>query len=43
MSEEKKQRLKEHQKIIVRQKKSQYNSKKNSFFNFNCNCNSYAR
>ena len=31
MSEEKKQRLKEHQKIIARQKMSQYNSKKNSF------------
>ena len=27
MSEEKKQRLKEYQKIIIRQKKSQYNSK----------------
>ena len=31
MSEEKNQRLKEHQKISLRQKKSQYNSKKNSF------------
>ena len=43
MSEEKRQRLKEYQKNYRQVQKSQYNNKQNSFFNCNCNFNSYAK